>query len=318
MLRKMKILLNVGKKYPVKLISNDAVDKDVQSMLLPLNLMHNIIFCPKYRIKDNVITPNSFITNFFAMIATLVYIFTFVHCTYLVTVNKEIHTRSTFMYYIPFYNCFFYSFGLSMNFVNGVIRTKSNIQFVLMFQKVHRFINNESGFKHIIIWSWIIFLEVLSIYTIVFTYFQIQIGTLFSVYAIYFLIIFDFNVIYFMRVMRLLENELDLWNIQHLNLHEREDKYEINYCTTMFQAYVDILKCYNSHKDSFQQFVSICYSCFYKIYLKQTCSLSFVPFQILYYITKSFVYTLVNIKLIIDTCQIGMIIDKTVSINFYL
>lgn len=48
----------------------NTMDKDVQSMLLPLN----IIF-PKYHVKDNIPTPNSVLTNFVLMIITLVFVF---------------------------------------------------------------------------------------------------------------------------------------------------------------------------------------------------------------------------------------------------
>ena len=253
----MKTRRNIGKIRHLGPFLNNKVDKNVQSMLFPLNLIQYIVFHPKYRIKNNVISPNSRIANFVSMVATLVSISAFIHCTYVGLTNKQSIARNTVMVSIALFTCFFYSFGFTINFVIGLIQSKSNVKFVLTFQKVHRFINNDTDVNHINIWIWIDFLVVLVIYFIVFTYLQIKMGAPFSsAYTVYFLIIFDVNIIYVIRIIRLLTNKVDLWNSQHLNLPEREDIPEINCCTRLFQAYVDILECYNIHKDSFQQFVS--------------------------------------------------------------
>ncbi|PZC83178.1 hypothetical protein B5X24_HaOG200823 [Helicoverpa armigera] len=60
------------------------VDKDVQAMLFPLNLMQNVLLCPKYRIKNNIISPNSVISNVISLIATIGYIILFRLRNYLV------------------------------------------------------------------------------------------------------------------------------------------------------------------------------------------------------------------------------------------
>ena len=243
---------------PDKNISLNTVDKDVQSMLLPLDLMQNIMFYPKYRIKNNVITPNSLISKFVSMFATLGFMIAFVHCTYAVMCNHRSLGHTSFMYYNFLYNCIFYCFGISLNFVIELIRTNSNVQFVLKFQKVHRFINNKSSINQMIIWTWIIILQILSVYVIVYTYFYVKIGVPFySTYAGYILVVFDFNVIYVMRVLRFLENKIVLWNIREFNTREIENAYGENYCNGAFQAYVEIIECYDIFKHNFQAFVSI-------------------------------------------------------------
>ncbi|KAF9423443.1 hypothetical protein HW555_001252, partial [Spodoptera exigua] len=53
------------RKYRVDRTSRKIIDKDVQSLFLPLNVMQSTTLCPKYRIKNNVIFPNSvFCVNF--------------------------------------------------------------------------------------------------------------------------------------------------------------------------------------------------------------------------------------------------------------
>ena len=262
----------------IKLISNRTVDKDVQSMFFPLNLMHFIILCPKYRIKHDIITPNSLISVFVSMIMTLIAILTFVHSSYVITLNISDHA-SVFLYW---FNCAFVCFGFALNFMIGLNLTKSNVQFVLMFQKVHRFINNQSGFNQIIIWTWIIVIMVFSSYVIVLTYLYANMSAKFSkVYAAYFFIIFDVNIVYAIRVIRLLENKVVLWNIREFNPLEIENIRGAKYSYKVLQAYAEILECYDIFKHNFQAFVRILslWDCFFLIFFYLILLIGFRPFS---------------------------------------
>ena len=148
-----------------------------------------------------MITPNSLISVFVSMIVTLIAILTFIHSSYVVTNNISLdHSTFVFLYW---FNCTFVCFGFALNFIVGILLTKSNVKFVLMFQKVHRFLNNQSSFQHIIIWTWIIVIMVFSSYVIVLTYYlYANMGAPFSaVYASYFFNILDVNIIYAIRVI---------------------------------------------------------------------------------------------------------------------
>lgn len=251
---KMKIFQYIGKIYHVKDISNNKVNKDVQSMLMPLNLMQHIMFCPKYRIKDNVITPNSRISNFVSMIATVVFIYIFIF-----NMCEMISVELTgFNYFLCVYNGIYTSFGFVMNFMTGVIQTKSNVKFVLTFQNVHRFINNETSFNHIIIWNWIVVLGILGFDVIFTVYLHINIGfPFYSAYTAYLVIFFDCNIIYVIQIINCLENKVKLWNIRIYNSQDIEEvTCGQNYNTRLFQAYFEILQCYDIFKHTFQQFVS--------------------------------------------------------------
>ena len=251
----MEILRNNKKTCSIKLISNTTVDKDVQSMFLPLSLMHFIMLCPKYHIKNDIITSNSHISVFISMTATLMVILTFVHSAYVITINMSSDHTVVFLFW---FNCTFVCLGFALNFMIGVILTNRNVQFVLMLQKVHRFINNQSSFKHIIIWTWIIVIMVFSSYIIVLTYLYANLGALFSaVYVSYFFIIFDFNIIYTVRIIRFLEQKVVLWNIREFNSLEIEDMHEGKYSSRVFEAYSEILECYEFFKHNFQVFVRI-------------------------------------------------------------
>ncbi|XP_063897098.1 uncharacterized protein LOC135118600 [Helicoverpa armigera] len=116
--------------------SNNIVDSDVQSMLLPLNLLQNVFFCPKYRIKNDYITPTNLMSNLISSIATLVFIMIYAYRNYLIHFSK-MSQLSTAWKYTSYFNGFCYSLGFIMNLVIGIIQSQNSVQFVLTFQNVH-------------------------------------------------------------------------------------------------------------------------------------------------------------------------------------
>ena len=234
------------------------VNKDVQSMLLPLNLMQYIMFCPKYRIKENVITPNSFFSKFISMIVTLILILIFMYRVFFVLSHKD--SIITVLIVTSIYDCIYYCFGFIMNFLIGLIHTKKSIKFVLIFQKVHRFLYNESSFNRVIIGNWVMVIMALAYNVILYTYFCVKLHRT-LMYTGYFLIFFDFNVIYASRVFKMLEDKLVLWNRRLLNSQKVINMHRRRHSMEMFQTYVGILECYYICNVCFQHFVStlICF-----------------------------------------------------------
>ena len=245
---------NIEREYPVNINFNNLVDKDVQKMLSPLNLMQYTMFCPKYRIKNNFITPNSLISNFVSMIVTVAFIFLFIFGTYFVNVNKYSLGYSTFIIISFNIACVFFCIGFILNLVIGITQTRNNVQFVLIFQKVHKLFNQDSV-NHFIIWNLILGIVALGFYLIIFTCFFVQSGLPFySVFYCYLAVVFDFNIIYAMRLIKLLENKMNQWNCFVTNFQKLDSH---NFSTKEFKAFVDILTCYDLHKNSFQPLVSI-------------------------------------------------------------
>ena len=235
----------------------NTVDDDVKSMLASLDILQYVMFCPKYRIKNNVIAPNSLISNFISMIGTVIYIFAFILCSYMVILNKESLQYTTTVYMSYFYDCVIYCIGFLVNFVSGITQSKNSIQFVLIFQKVHRFFNNDERVRHFIAWNCILIVMALSFYCIGLTCFHIRLDLPFySVYGTYLLIIFDFNTIYVIRLIKLLENKIILWNNHVLSSQQLLFLHGDKYGAKMFEAYVNILKCYEIHQVCIQPFVS--------------------------------------------------------------
>lgn len=235
-------------------ISSGIVDKDVQWMFRPLNLMQYLMFCPKYRIKNDWITPNSMISNLISMLVTKLFLFMLLYSY--IAVDRASFGLPAFIKFSTFNDLLLYGCGFFMNFVIGVIQTRKNIHFVLTFQKVHRFLNDGTNVNHFVIGNWISGIMTLGYYVIILTICFVKLGAPFScIYVCYLLVFFDFNMVYATRIVKLLENQVCLWSDQVLNSRALEDT-QRNCSKKVFQTYVDILECYNTYKACFQQFVS--------------------------------------------------------------
>lgn len=244
-------------KYPGKIISSAKVDKDVQSMLLSLNLMEYIMLCPRYAIKDNDLTSNSLYSCVISLLGTLMFIFSLVYRVYMVSYYNYYNGGPPTMYFVAFFDCVLYLFEFFMNFVNGILLTEKSIKFVITFQKLHRFLNNETSFNHFIVRNWIIVIAYILGHTIFFiTFCESTGGQFFVTLSVVVLVVLDLNMIYATRVIRMLENKVVLWNMQALKTQELKDVNRENNSKEMFQAYVNVLKCYNIHKFCFQHIVS--------------------------------------------------------------
>ena len=262
----MKTFGNVRQKRRVITILDNTVDKDVQSVLLPLNLMQHIILHPKYCIKHNVITANSIIAHFISMIAILIIILLFIYFNYNLYYYQNLGS-TTFMYVIGYYDFVYYSFGFTLNVVTGMVQTKKSVKFVLTFQKVHRVLNCEASLSNFIIWNWIIVIVAVGGHFFgLFIYCELSGLPNSGLFICYANIIFDINILYAIRIMKLLENEVVLWSIYVLNPQQIEGIDGENHSRKVFQAYVDLLECYGIHKDCFQKFVSIFQSYIHDIF----------------------------------------------------
>lgn len=246
--------MNIFRKTsPIRHISNNMVDKDVQLLLLPLNLSQYIMFCPKYRFKNDLITPNTLFSNIVSLLFTLFFIFLYILCTYLEHFNIIDLHYSTFVMISAQFVCIFFCVGFAMNFVNGITQTSNNIQFVLVFQKIHE-IFNKDNVKHFVLMSSILVVLALSFYLILLAYFFTQLGLKFySSYGML-VVVFDLNIVYATQLIKLLESKVKQWNSHVLNSQEW-DPHQENVTNKQFQAFLDILACYNIHKISFQPLV---------------------------------------------------------------
>lgn len=235
----------VVQKLQTNIFSDSGVDKDIQAMLLPLNLMKTIVLSPKYRIRNDVITPNDIFNKFLLICGTVfsmfIYFYRIIHIfddaaqTYVYLVIQDVGTFTDF---------FFNFSGFFMNFLIVLIHSKNYVTMVLTIQNVHRFANDEVRTNIFIRNNWIgitIFLFGFSLFFFYqyFTYPNLPFYILANVLA---LIGYDSDMIYAIILMKLLEDKVVQWN--HRILFD-----QIETCPKKsFTVYLEILKSFNIYK----------------------------------------------------------------------
>ena len=236
---------------------NNVVDKDVQSMILPLNILQNIFFYPKYRIKDNFINPNSFSSKLVSMLGMIAFSFLFLYRVFEIHHNKIIRTKANIVYLSSYFDFISNSLGFILNYTINVVFTKRNVSFVLKIQDVHRFLKDETYVRHFVKWNWISGFLIFFIYIFLDMCCCLLIQVpLIDIFCCLSLMSFDLNIVYAVRFIKLLSHKVDLWIIHAQYLQQMGASENKAYCRRMFQAYVNILECYDIYRSSFQEMAS--------------------------------------------------------------
>lgn len=249
----------IGRHYRVEILLNNLVDKDVQSIFLPFNVLQAITLCPKYRIKDNFITPNSLSSNISSLIATIIIIFLHIYRFNILYYASD--TPETMKNSLIFVLCY-YSVGHVIFYINSVRHSNRNVILVLTFQKIFRFLNNASAkhTKRFTEWNWVIVFSILSTLPVVsfifISYFWYVMNAPLHHLIILTSVAFDVSKIYAIRLLKLFEIKVNSWNEQAANVEnfEHDDEELLN--QKLFEAFVDIMRCFEIFQTSFRHLVS--------------------------------------------------------------
>lgn len=234
------------------IVMKNTVDKDVQSILRPLNLIPNIMLYPKYFIRENIIIPNTKI--FKGLVATITYITFYIYKAYETYTSMDATKLIDFKFFVSTFELFGVFSGYFLIYYLNVIKTNSNIDFVLIYQEVHRFFVTRTDLKNAIIYNWIFFVLLVFWYTCMILA-ELFTGTEISTCECDLLLaIFDAKIIYAMRLIKLLKDKVLVMNEEILSLKNLRVGQEN--CEKLFKAYDDILKCYDNMVMSFRLLVS--------------------------------------------------------------
>ena len=244
------------KSHRVQVLSNNLVDKDVQSLLLPWNLLKSMQFCPLYSMKDNFIVSNSRLSKCISCCGTIFIISYLLHSIYIGFIEVMTYKLGPMI-------CSFFVVNIAITIAACLINliqifnASENVSFVLKYQDVHRKLNDEIKFKRFIIGNWIALISLSVIGLSANILFCTLIGA--SIHEIFSGIIvlsFDANILYAIRFIQLLESKVDLWNIQVLQYQNMQDMDREGHCKRMIETYVNILDCYDNYRVFFQLMVS--------------------------------------------------------------
>ncbi|PZC77047.1 hypothetical protein B5X24_HaOG200696 [Helicoverpa armigera] len=246
---KMKIICNTIKKYFSKPVMKKLIDKDLQSMLLPINLMQNILLSPQYRIKDNLIKTNTLTAILVSFCGVMISIFAFL--LRICLTSEAIKQYYSSLYIVSKIELVLYSTGFIINYIS-VLRSNKNVLFILKVQDIHRFVNDGIYLKRLIVCNWISVILIFSFDFTIIIYAWVKLELRFyNLICGVSVICFDINFIYAIIFLKLLRNQAELWNIRLKNFSGQSNGESV--CRSMFEAYDNILKCYEMYKDYFQQ-----------------------------------------------------------------
>ncbi|PZC79301.1 hypothetical protein B5X24_HaOG200998, partial [Helicoverpa armigera] len=238
---------------PVKALPGDFIDNDVKRMLRPLRLIHFFSFCPYYRLKGNLILPNSLCSKLLSFCVTMFFMFLFAYrCydhRYIRQQRRNVAFHTINSYVLVLISCF----GVLSNFISA-LQSKLNVKFVLKIQDVHAFLNDSKVFKRFIYRNWIFVISIIC-YEV---FGWISVNTLLKLSYMDVLcgaasMSFNVNIVNATRLIVLLQDKLNLWNDRVLQLEGMESNSDTeDYCQKLYQKYIDIMECYDIHKLSFQ------------------------------------------------------------------
>lgn len=231
------------------------VTVDVQAILRPLNLMQRILFCPKYTIRNNHISPNNFLTTLLSVLASLACMVTLGFLLFNLYFDEDTALYSDKYLLVLFvFEITFYSVGFFLNTIATVTKTSDNIDFVLFIQELVILLKFSSEKYTIFNWICVILVSVF------FVTFPICCFMLYeNKYVTYswcnlLLLNFDVNIIYAISSVNLLQRTSVSWNNFVINSDGSRDQHM---CRRLFKAYNQILKCYNICHHTFGVLVSI-------------------------------------------------------------
>lgn len=248
------------KKPNSHVLLHNIIDKDLQKVLRPLNLVQTSLLCEKYTIRDNFITFNSYFYNFIAVLCTLLFRFV---CLYLIIMPFKIDDDAKrFIYTSNICDYIFYSIGYLLNNFTNIIQSYNNILLVLKIQHVHRILKiNGQDLKSLVICNWIcvIFLYSFFIFNIIYICEAYPYISIIGLIATFATIAFDMNIVYALLVMKLMNKTLYMW-IENLQKSRYvEDTERESYWKIMFDVYLNMQEAYKIIENAFRPLVSYCF-----------------------------------------------------------
>lgn len=237
---------------------SNKVDKEVQQIFFPLNLMQIILLNPKYYIKNNFIHPNNCFNKFISVSGAISFTTLYIHILLDMMLDENLrrYTPVNFVVFASIFTILFKCLGFIINSTIHFMYSKKSVLFVLYFQEVHRFLSNAADVKRCIIINWMSVAAIFIFFIIAVTYDYVMFFKPPWNIVLYKLIFAaqDSNLIYAIRLMKFLTDKVKLWNIHLLRIQQNGS------CRLqtkkMFQAYDQTLKCYNIVRNIYQLLVS--------------------------------------------------------------
>ncbi|PZC77089.1 hypothetical protein B5X24_HaOG200739 [Helicoverpa armigera] len=238
--------------YPVEVLLNNHLDKEVQAIFYPFNFLLTISMSSKYCIRDNYITPTQRKFHILRFVCTVALLVIYDSVTFKVFAGENI------IFYIARFLSVIRNLTFLQNVAVSILCNQDNVLLVVLIQMIHRSIDLSNKIRSFIAWNWIIIATISA--------FNIMVATAFSSGKDGFNFIgcftdviytsFDVDFVYSIRVLNLLNKYLYEWikSVRIMNEGKENDKMN---CTKLLKTYENILRAYDVYKKVTQYLVSI-------------------------------------------------------------
>lgn len=237
------------------LLSN-RIDTEFNRMILPLNILQQITFAQKYRIRDKFITSNDNFINFVAFFI-LICIIAVNSYQFLITEPNKIFSN-LLQIVIQIFGLLIEPGFILINFVYSVLYSNLHVTLLLKLQRLAKF-TKYSKYKDYIIGNWIGIVGVISYHFFLIIILYISYGIFLC--SLIIMLLINSNLFYTFRFVNLLTKNVVLWtdNIKQLDETFRIKTEEGNdiihltkRCVELFNYYKDILEAFCIVKKTFE------------------------------------------------------------------
>lgn len=246
-----------------KILLNNKLDEQIQSVANSLNFPLHLFFASKYSIKNYHIYPRGNIYHFIAFsIMIISNILTFYRIvTFAMTDTNMTNLENNLIRFFTTLYFMIYVGNFILTFVLDTVHRYDNVFLILGIQNINRNINISNSIKSYIIWNWIFLIAIISINMyICVTFYTLYLNVSFTKIMVqipidYMFFVFDVSYVICIRFIVLLKKYLDEWVEIVLKIKDRRVN-DDEQCLKLFRLYQNILMVYNLYKENYELLVS--------------------------------------------------------------
>ena len=230
---------------PVQMYRNNKLDRDVQRIVQPFNIILSVFFTSKYKIRNTYIAPCGKyyqIILFFSI--SIINVFSIYHLYDDKNNTFSLFNKSGIERTIFFISDTMGCCGYLLLIICNIAHSRRNISLVLKIQEIHRSLDIGKSIPNFIVWNWIALFTVLCI--IILPLIQLYIMKI-SLYFVeisrdVFIIQYDLNLIYGIRLTTFMTMCLKEW-VNNMQSKNNDDLNE-ECCDKLFLTYQNILEAF--------------------------------------------------------------------------
>lgn len=256
-----RIISNTIESLPThvndEVLNNNLIETVLRSILNPLNMIGKWFFCVKYKLKDNRITPNSFLYDVLSFFVTLLLLSICFYVMFRKPLSVDLEGFHYFYYMVDIYEFALYSSGLMLNCFNNIFHKRNNVLLVLKIQHIYSNLKITGNFKRFFISNWlcVIAINCYHVFWVFYYYFAFTIISFDNILTSYLLISIDMNIIYVTRIMKLMVPPLKVWVKGVQSSEYIEDANTESFWNDMFKIYMEIFEAYDLIDKTFNRLV---------------------------------------------------------------